>query len=288
MKIGNLKKLTVGKSILVVPDAHARPDENQSDFDRFFAVGELILDLRPDAVVCIGDLGDFRSLNQHTAKSATAFDGRAARADLDAFKSALRAITSPTRTANERHKKSRRHDRAWEPGLYFCEGNHEEFWRRYPETQLLGHDHVQKIAESEGWNWAPLGEQHEIDGVLFSHYLTTGTSKKPVGVAQALNKTHRSCVWGHTHTFGFDQKPVLGRGTISAVCAGSYRPPHRTGPHDWSGLVLLNDVRAGSFSIQQISYDTVLELYGSGDHAQRLRAARAHEARDIADAIGVF
>lgn len=86
MKIGNLKKLTVGKSILVVPDAHARPDENQSDFDRFFAVGELILDLRPDAVVCIGDLGDFRSLNQHTAKSAAAFDGRAALADLDAFK----------------------------------------------------------------------------------------------------------------------------------------------------------------------------------------------------------
>ncbi|WP_374302602.1 hypothetical protein [Paracoccus sp. (in: a-proteobacteria)] len=192
------------------------------------------------------------------------------------------------RTTNCRHVQARHRDREWEPRLHFCEGNHKEFWRRYSETEFLGHDHLALIAESEGWNWSRLGQPAEIAGVLFAHYFTTGISKHPVGIGQALSKTHRSCVWGHSHSFGFDQKPVLGRGTISAVCAGSFRPPHRCGPHDWSGLVMLTDVRDGSFAIQQIPYDVVLERYGQGDYAQRLRAARVGMAQDMQDAAEAF
>lgn len=278
-----------GTSILVIPDAHARPDELPEDFDRFRAAGKLILDLKPEIVVCLGDLGDFDSLNQHKPKEeGSSYDGKALKRDVGAFKEALKALMSPTRNANKRHQNSRRKDRQWEPHKVFLEGNHEEFWRRYKETEFDGHDYLEKFVESEGWSWHRFLDPVDIRGVLFSHYFTTGVSRKPAGVGQILNKTHRSCVWGHTHSFGYNQAPVLGGGTIAALCAGSYKPPHRTGEHEWSGLTLLTNVDRGSFSIQQFPYDAVLERYGEGDYAQQLRVARANAYQDHEDADNAF
>lgn len=120
-------------------------------------------------------------------------------------------------------------EREWEPSWVFLEGNHEERFRRLPETELLGHDHLARIAEEEGWAWHGFLESVVIFGTLFSHYFTTGVSRKPGAVTTILNKTHRSCVWGHSHSFGYAQAPVLGGGTLSALCAGCFKPPERTG-----------------------------------------------------------
>jgi hypothetical protein len=98
---------------------------------------------------------------------------------------------------------------------------------RFKETEgLLGHDCIDRAVEAEGWEWHRFLDHLEIVRVLFSHYFQIGVSRKPAGVGQILNKTHRSCVWGYSHDFGFNQKPVLGSGTISALCAGCFKPPH--------------------------------------------------------------
>lgn len=273
-----------GKSILIIPDAHARPNEDFDGLDRFRAAGKLILDLKPDHVVCLGDIGDFDSLNPHKRKAADAFDGKKVRLDLDAYQSALKDIRSPVKRANERHRKARRKDRIWEPTWNLLEGNHEERWRRWPETELLGHDELALLAEEEGWAWTRFLDPLDIEGVLFAHYFTTGVSRKPAGVRQILNKTHRSTVWGHTHSWSMDMQPVLGGGTLTALCAGCYKPPHRTGEHEWSGLTMLTDVRAGSFAVQQIPYSHVLGRYGEGGYAEQIRA----ELRDEREAANAF
>ncbi|RKT35276.1 calcineurin-like phosphoesterase family protein [Roseovarius halotolerans] len=279
-KKGPAMDLKFGKRILVIPDAHGRSTESFSDLDRFDAAGKLIRDEKPDIVVSLGDLADFDPLSPYKMKAAAAFDGKAVRKEALFRTEILNRIAGPTRHANERHRRGRHKERIHEPVWIDLEGNHEERWRRYPETDLLGHDFLQCESEEAGWIWHPFLKPVDILGVLFSHYFTTGVSRRPAQVNTILNKTHRSCVFGHTHSFGFDQKPVLGGGTISALCAGSFKPPHRTGEHEWSGLVMLEDVKDGSFCIRQIPYDHVLEKYGEGDYAQKLRTRRAQAAQD--------
>jgi len=272
-----------GRRVMVIPDSHAKINERFEDIDRFDAVGNLIVAEKPDIVVSLGDLADMEPLSPYSMKAATAFDGKAARKAADNRTEILRRISGPTHNANKRHKRNRHTERCFTPTFIDLEGNHEERWRRYPETELLGHDYLAVESESAGWHWIPFLEHAEIGGVLFSHYFRTGVSNKPAAVNTILNKTHRSCVFGHTHSFGLDQKPVLGRGTISALCAGSFKPPHRTGDHEWSGLVMLEDVQDGSFCVRQIPYDHVLEQYGVGAYAERLRRARAQAAQDRLD-----
>lgn len=280
MDLSRMGQVSFGRSVLLIPDAHARPSEQPRDWDRFTAAGRLALDLKPDIVLCLGDLGDFDSLNGYKRKAADAFDGKSLRRDGEAFREALRSIRRPVVSENERHRRGRHREREYNPAWVFMEGNHEERWRRIPETELLGHDYLAEVAEEEGWIWHPFLKPVEIGGVLFAHYFESGVGRRPAMVNTVLNKTHRSVVFGHNHGFGYDQRPVLSRRPLSALCAGCYKPPQRTGEHEWAGLTLLTDVREGGFSIQQFPYEHVLERYGEDDYAQELRAARAAAARD--------
>lgn len=277
-----------GKRILVIPDSHARSTEGFPEIDRFDAAGKFIVEEKPDFVISLGDLADFDPLSPYKMKAADVFDGKAVRKEALFRTEILKRISGPTHKANERHRKAGHKERCQKTVFIDLEGNHEERFRRYPETELLGHDFLEKESEKAAWNWIPFLKHIEIRGVLFSHYFQTGVSKKPAAINTILNKTHRSCVFGHTHSFGFDQKPVLGGGTISALCAGSFKPPRRTGEHEWSGLVMLEDVKDGAFSIRQIPYDHVLEKYGAGDYAQQLRNERAQRAQEKEDILISF
>jgi len=53
---------------------------------------------------------------------------------------------------------------------------------------------------------------------------------------------------------------VLGDGTISALFTGSFEPPCRTDDHEWSGVVVLKEVRDGSFGIRQTRTETAPAL----------------------------
>lgn len=280
MDLSKIGRVSFGLSILVIPDAHSRPGEKAADWDRLTAAGNLAQDVKPDIVLCLGDLTDMDGLNPYKPRAAQAFDGKALRRDGQAYREALRTIRRPVISANKKHQRARHRDREYNPHWLMLEGNHEERWRRIPETELLGHDYLAVVAEEEGWIWHPFLKAVEIGGVLFSHYFESGVNRKAATVGTVLNKTHHSVVYGHTHSFGYDQRPVLGRRPLSALCAGCYKPPHRTGTHEWSGLTLLTDVQDGGFSIQQIPYDHVMEKYGEGDYAKELRAARANAAKD--------
>jgi hypothetical protein len=288
MDLSKMGQVKFGLSVLVIPDPHGRPNEHAKDWDRFTAAGKLALDLKPDIILCPGDLGDFDGLNSYKPRAAQAFDGKSLRRDGQAFREALRAIRRPVVAENEKHRRARHREREYNPQWLMLEGNHEERWRRIPETELLGHDYLAVVAEEEGWIWHPFLKAVEIGGVLFSHYFESGVNRKAATVNTVLNKTHRSVVYGHSHSFGYDQRPVLGRRPLSALCAGCFKPPHRTGAHEWSGLTLLTDVRDGGFNIQQMPYDHVLEKYGEGDYAQQLRATRINEAKDRQNADLAF
>ena len=57
---------------LVVPDPHAHPDFSNIRFDW---LAQLIIDLKPDHVICLGDFGDLPSLCSYD-KGTKGFEGR--------------------------------------------------------------------------------------------------------------------------------------------------------------------------------------------------------------------
>lgn len=282
MDLSNYGQFSFGRSILVIPDAHARPGERPASFDRFMAIGNAVRDLRPDYVVCLGDLGDFNSLRR-PAGEARHFDGDAALRDVAAFRAAMKAITSPTRSANKRHRQNRHPERGHEPVWIFCEGNHEERWRRWGETKLLGHDHIERIVVEDGWNWVPFLEVAWISNVGFTHYVMTGAKRQPAGLPTMLKK-HRSMVCGHEHIWDMRRETIYDAGFLTALKAGCCKDEEHTDTNagEWSGLTLLSDVQpSGSFAVQQIPYLHLLEKWGELDRAKELRVLRGKLRDDL-------
>jgi hypothetical protein len=63
---------------LIIPDPHASPDHNN---DRALYLGELIMDIKPDLVLCMGDGPDMPSLSSYD-KGKKSFQGRTYKADV--------------------------------------------------------------------------------------------------------------------------------------------------------------------------------------------------------------
>ena len=70
----------MGSTHLVIPDCHAHADYPN---DRADWVGKLIVDLKPDVVVNLGDMWDLPSFSSYD-KGRAKFHGRSYRKDLDA------------------------------------------------------------------------------------------------------------------------------------------------------------------------------------------------------------
>src|SRR5881628_1392121 len=100
---------------LILPDSHAHAEHNN---DRADWVGKLIVDLKPDVFINLGDQWDLPSLSGYD-KGKSSFHGRAYRRDLDAGLEFSERLFAPIRKA----KKKR-------PLSIYIEGNHEERQRR--------------------------------------------------------------------------------------------------------------------------------------------------------------
>lgn len=107
------------KSILVLPDSHAHPDFHNK---RFEWAAKLVLDIKPDYVVNLGDMYDMPSLSSYD-KGKKSFEGRRYKRDIDA------GID-----ANERYWNILKAPKKKLPKHFFTYGNHECV---SPDTEIL-------------------------------------------------------------------------------------------------------------------------------------------------------
>ena len=105
--------------ILVIPDAHAHPEY---DNNRFSSLGQLIVEERPDRVVCIGDFADMPSLSSYD-RGTRGFEGRRYHRDVEATRDAMDQLMTPLYSYNAKRKKNKK--RRYRPELVMCLGNHE-------------------------------------------------------------------------------------------------------------------------------------------------------------------
>lgn len=165
------------RPVLVVPDTHAP----YHDEDAWQLMLEVARDLKPETVVCIGDLADFYSVSSHSK--------------------------DPSRQANLKNEvKTVRKKRAELDALgaktkIFCEGNHEYRLGRYLQDkapELFGIVDVASILElpENGWEFVPYRNHVRRGKVHHTH--DTGSAGR-YAAFKSLDTYQHSVVTGHTH-----------------------------------------------------------------------------------------
>lgn len=255
----------MAKTHLVIPDSHAHPKFHNERADW---IGKLILDVKPDVVVNLGDTWDLPSLSSYD-KGKKSFQGRTYRADLDAGLDFNERMWAPLKRAKKK-----------KPLSIFLEGNHEERVKRAinlsPELEgTIGFDdfelerHYDRVVEYTGGTPGII----EVDGITYAHFLISGLKGMAIGgehhASSLLAKHHVSCTVGHSHTIDFAVRAKPDGRKIMGLVAGVYQDYEA----DWAGesnnlwhrgVVIKRDVEDGEYSPQFVSMNMLRRQYGNG------------------------
>lgn len=253
----------MSKIHLVLPDPHSHPDYDNRRADW---VGQLLVDLKPDVFVNLGDQWDLASLSGYD-KGKASFHGKAYKKDLDAGLEFTERLFAPIRKA----KKKR-------PRTIFLEGNHEERQRRLLELQpeLDGtisfedfdlEKEYDDVVRYKGQTPGAI----QVDGITYAHYLVTGVSGRGIGGEHPgftlLTKHFSSVTCGHTHTFDYSIRTDAHGRRLHGLVAGVFQE-HDS---DWAGevnrlwsrgLVIKREVENGDYDLEWVSLKRLEKEYG--------------------------
>ena len=251
-------KLNRPKKHLIIPDSHAHPQYSNKRYDW---LGKLILDIKPDVVVNLGDMADMASLCSYD-KGKKSHEGKRYTADCNVAAEASDRIWHPTRIAKRKFPGRR----------VLTVGNHENRIDRATELQaeLSGVLSLSDLGYDRDWEVIPFLEPIEIDGVYYAHYHTSGVMGKPISgehpAYSLVTKRHVSCVQGHTHALDYcrrnrpDGRHIIG---LVAGCYIDYNAEYAGNANGmWTkGVSILHDVQEGVFDFEFIGLDRIRKAY---------------------------
>lgn len=253
----------MGNTHLVIPDSHAHPDHHN---DRADWLAQLIIDIKPDVVIHIGDSADLPSLSSYD-KGKRSFYGRSYAKDIAAHLEFQDRLWGPV----VRRKKKL-------PRRVFCIGNHEQ---RIEKALDLSPELVGTI----GMGDLQLDQWYDdvvpyvggtpgvidVDGIEYAHYFIAGVMGRALGgihpAFSLLSKRHKSSTCGHSHLADFCMLPHGTDGRIMGAVAGVYQDYHSDWAGEvnklwWRGVMVKHNVNDGQYDPQFISMKTMRETYG--------------------------
>ena len=258
----------MGPTHLVIPDAHV---EHGQDLRRFDWLGQIIMDERPDTVICLGDFADMPSLCSYD-KGQRKYEGRRYALDVQATHDAMERMFAPIQKHNAMQAKA--HHTRYKPRFVMLYGNHENRIERATQLEPMLADTIglsDLRYEEYGWETHPFLTEVEIDGVTYSHYFVSGVMARPIGgehpAASLIAKQHRSCTAGHLHLADWCQRRQVGGKHIMGLLAGCYFEhesdfvPHSVNSMYWRGLVIKRNVVDGCYDPQFLSLNTIKKRY---------------------------
>jgi hypothetical protein len=231
----------------------------------------LIVDRRPDVVVCLGDFADLGSLSSYD-KGKKDFEGRRFQKDVDSVRDALARIQKPLKECNEQAKKNKKG--LYKPRMVMLGGNHDEsrinrVVNLHPELDgvlslgALGY-------EEHGWEYVKYAKPICIDGVWYCHHFPSGVKGEPIGGvnigASLLAKNMATSIVGHSHVFDVATRSRPDGKRMWGISTGCYFEESMKYAESseflwWRGLVCLNDVDDGNFDLETINIKEVRRRY---------------------------
>lgn len=250
---------------LVIPDSHAHPDFPN---DRFTWLGKLIVDIKPDVVIDIGDMADMASLCSYD-KGNLSSEGRRYVDDINIYRDANNRILTEIKDYNKKSKK-----KAYKPRMVKLRGNHEHRIIRAADKDpaMFGKISLHDLQDEKmGWEVYDFLVPVVIDGITYCHYFVSGVMGKPIGgIAPArmlLNKGSISATQGHSHLFDYSEATRFDGQRIQGLVCGCYIDYHAdyAGQANkmWrSGVVIKRHVKNGTYDMEFISIDRIRGMYG--------------------------
>lgn len=251
-----------GKKILFIPDCQVKPGE---DTTYLKAIGQYIVDKKPDIIVNIGDFFDFPSLSSYD-KGKLNFEGRRLQKDIEAGKEGMKILLAPLR----QHQKNYRdgNSPSYQPRMVFCLGNHEERLQRVPSnnSEFEGFIGYHLLELEKDWEVHDFLKPVNIQGINFVHFLANPMSGKPYGgsAANQLKNVGTSFCVGHKQTLEVAIQPVLDGTMRLGIIAGASYPFNEgykgyTGNNHFRGVVMLHDAKDGFADPSFISTKFLIE-----------------------------
>jgi len=256
------------KTHLILGDSHAKPKVSN---ERYLWFARMILDIRPDVVIDIGDFFDMESLCSYD-RGKLGWERRSYANDIDCGLEAQSIIKDTIYNHNKkRHRKYR-----CEPRMVRCIGNHENRINRVVSEQpeLSGTVGMHSLRSEEyGWEAYPFLVPVQIDGVAYCLYFTSGIMGRPISssastAAALITKKSCTCMQGHSHTLDYAEKADAMGSKVQAFSCGCYMEHEEgyAGPQVnklWSrGILILREVGSKSgFSFEWKNMSAIKELY---------------------------
>lgn len=257
--------------VVVLPDSHAHPD---FDNNRYTALGNFLLEEKATFLLNIGDFADMPSLSSYD-RGTRLFEGRRYHLDVEAALDAQKKLFAPIERYNKMCASNKK--RKYKLGTAHCLGNHDDgriqkVTNANPE--LHGVISVDNLQYNKYWDTVvPFKQVGMLNGVLFSHYFTSGVKGMPIGGENVggslLRKNLLSSIQGHAHTYDVKQM-VRADGTKAfGMSCGCYTHPDMK--QDWNSdtahmwrncITVLHNLNDGSFDkLEIIEQDYLLRHY---------------------------
>lgn len=248
--------------ILVIPDTQVKEGVDTSHLKW---ISNYIMDKRPDMIIHLGDHWDMPSLSSYDF-GKKAFEGRRYKQDIIAGNRAIKLITSSVDDFNNKARKNK--EKQYKPSLYYLDGNHDHRIARAvnDDAKLEGTIGLED-RDLSGWINLPFLTPLIVNGVVFCHYLISGVMGRPITTASALlSKKHQSCVVGHQQGRSVATSSKADGSQITAIISGScYLHDEEfmgvQGNKHWRGVVMLHEVKDGSFDEMFVSLDFLKQRY---------------------------
>lgn len=244
------------KTILFIPDCQVRPD---IDTTYLRAIGQYIVDKKPDIIVNAGDFFDFPSLSSYD-KGKLSFEGRRLKRDLEAGINGMKELLQPLR-------EYQLIDPSYQPRMVFTLGNHEQRLMRLPteNPELSGFIGYHLLDLEKDWETHDFLKPVNIQGINFVHYLQNPMNGRPYGgsATAQLKVVGVSFVVGHKQTLDVAIQPVLDNTMrIGIVCGASYPFDEDykgyQGNNHFRGVVMLYEAKDGFADPSFISTDFLI------------------------------
>lgn len=254
------RKTKLGREHLVIPDTQVKDGVNT---DHLEALGNYILEKRPDVIVHLGDHWDMPSLATSYHKRGDAyFEGKRYSKDIAAGHAGMERLIAPLRKARAK---------GYRPEMYFLEGNHEQRVRRLQESEptlssVVGPDDF--AIETYGWKFHPFLEPVCIDGVWYAHYFYQQKTGRPYGgmVQTRLKNIGFSFTQGHQQGLDYAHRELANGRRMCGLVAGSfysheeeYRGPQAT--NEYRGIVYCHEVHDGQYDLMMVSLDYLTRVW---------------------------
>jgi predicted phosphodiesterase len=250
------------KTSVVIPDAQLKPGE---DLSRFTQLGHWIVENRPDAVIFLGDFGEFLSLSWWDRNKRLKMELRRYAHDVEVMKDALDLMFAPIDRFVDHQRRSK--VKLYKPYKIWINGNHEAREYMYVmENPVMQHtvDFMRIIGLKDRYGFdeiVPYTKYTEYEGVLFTHipgyvFPAHKAISGKYALAKAADIVDKSVVFGHLHRLEYLEGFKAGGNTlrqINVLSAGHFMAPDTFNERGFNGVVKLKHTQPGLFTFESVS-----------------------------------